>query len=517
MLEIDPISSVSPNIYWQSQDDATFWMAGIYHQMQMVLNYNIFDWGEARTDNVDKSGTGIAQTNLTNNQLSSTGNSTTVNWKELYNCISLCNFGLKYFPRMIEENIDGAEAVYSEYMGQCYAMRALMYFYGLRVWGRLPIVPYAVESTSQEMLFPRSGISEVKAQIIRDIREALKTISTDNSRKFYLNKSSVLALLTDVYAWFQEYERVIEVSDTFLTVTNCQWVSSPNEWKNIFITPQNSNETIFSMYWDYLESGNNQVARYIGCSNYDALFVVRGEYLQKLIDRQDSINRWVDCRYWHCFDTVKYKRVSSYTGISRKFGKFVPWDPNVVNTGNENGAFVYPGNNEANYLMPVYRYADVMSLRAEALALTGRYAESLDILKTMRSRAGYVPVIENDSTNYMEYYDKFGSQKGKRLQEVILDERQIEFLGEGKRWYDLCRIGKTICSAPYYDQAGPPYRIPSDYYEYLRSKVNIEALGRDDLVEFEGNNINRVLFPIISGAFTANPLLRGDQNYPYDE
>jgi hypothetical protein len=519
MLEIDPISSISPNIYWQSEDDATYWMAGIYHQMQVVLNGNVFDWGEARSDNVDKSGTGIAQTNLTNNQLSSTGNSSTVNWKELYNCIMLCNFGIKYFPKMIEENVDGAEAVYTEYLGQCYAMRAFMYFCGLRVWGRIPIVPDAIESTSEEMLFGRSGIGEVKTQIISDIRKALNTIGTDNSRKFYLNKSSALALLTDVYAWFQEYERVVEVSDTFMTTTDCQWIASPGEWKDIFVNPQNSTETVFTMYWDYLESGNNQVARNIGCSNYSSLFVVRGEYLQKLIDRQDTLDRWSDSRHWQCFDTVQYKLVSRYDshGINRKFGKFVRWDPNIVNTGVENGAFVYPGNNEANYFMPIYRYADVMSLRAEALSLTSQYDEALNILRTIRNRVGYNPDIQNDSTNFMEYYDKFGSEKGKRLQEVILDERQIEFLCEGKRWYDLCRIGKTIFTAPYYDEAGPPYRIPSDCYEYLRSKVNIETLDRPELVEFEDNNINRVLFPIVSGAFTANPLLRGDQNYPYDE
>ncbi|MDR2627917.1 MAG: RagB/SusD family nutrient uptake outer membrane protein [Dysgonamonadaceae bacterium] len=179
--------------------------------------------------------------------------------------------------------------------------------------------------------------------------------------------------------------------------------------------------------------------------------------------------------------------------------------------------------------MPIYRYAEVKTLRAEALALTGRRNEALSILQTLRSRVGYNPTMNDDPGNYPDYYDEleqnFDSEYANTaLREAILDERQLEFLAEGKRWFDLCRVGKTIFTPPYYDGSyngastgRPPYRIPSDCYEYLRSRVNSTALERPDFLNFEGDNINRILFPIISGAFTANPLLRGDQNLPYDE
>lgn len=530
-LNVSPESTISPQTFWSRKADADNWMTGIYRQMQITMNRNNFDWGEARSDNVDLTGTGVAQTIMAYNQLysRSDGNSDArFDWEDLYRTISLCNFGLKYFPQMIEADVDGGSDTYREYIGQCYAMRGLMFFYGLRIWGRIPIVTDAVESMTEQLEYPRSSIKEVRAQILGDLRRSLATINTNNTEKYRLNRTSVYAILTDVYAYFQEYDHVIGASDTFLTATSCSWIAKPADWKTIFLNPPQSVETVFTMYWDYLESGTLEVARYLGTATYSSMYKMRTELFTELWQRQDTITltnparRWIDVRFANCFDSSYYRTVTTYRGhgLNVKFGKYVPWDPDAVNEFNKSlkGTFVYPANAEAAYFIPIYRYADVMSLRAEALALKGSYDQSLDILKKIRSRVGYIPAIENDSTNYMEYYDSYGAQKAQKMQNVILSERQLEFMGEGKRWFDLCRIGKTICTEPYYDEGKTPkIYIPEDYYAYLRSEVNRTVLDREELTEFEGGNLGRVLFPIISSAFTANKLLRGDQNPPYDE
>ncbi|MCU0403819.1 MAG: RagB/SusD family nutrient uptake outer membrane protein, partial [Chitinophagaceae bacterium] len=97
------------------------------------------------------------------------------------------------------------------------------------------------------------------------------------------------------------------------------------------------------------------------------------------------------------------------------------------------------------------------------------------------------------------------------IERTILNERKIELMGEGKRWYDLCRIGKIYD----YTDAG---------YEYLRETMNAvltERKSRSSLYAgallFEGVNMGRILFPINSIAFNNNQRLLGDQNPPYDE
>lgn len=546
-LDVQPESTLSPGVYWTSKEDADAWRAGVYNQMQRTLRYCWFDWGEYRSDNVRSIGTGEAQTILLNNQLASTVQEGMMSWQELYVTISLCNFGLKYLPPMAEGNVGGAAATYQTYIGECYGMRALMYFYGLRVWGRIPIIPEAVEGLSQPIYYPRSSINDVRQQIISDIRMAIKYVgditgNTDNNtQKYYLTKSAMYALLTDVYAWFQEYDRVIEVSDTLMMNSNLKWVANATGWKSLFLTPVSSTatENIFVMYWNSLEynSGMGMASR-LGSSGNTSNVGMSQTCFEGVCERYNVIARdgsgtviptkKSDARWWLCFDTVKYRDTYQYMNGSPayanenrnavQFGKFMPWDQTAVNTYG-NGRFIYEAASVCNVQMPIYRYADIMTLRAEALALTGRYNEALEILKKVRSRVGYTPTEDADPTNYPAYYDGFAN-KGEKMQEIILRERQLEFMGEGKRWFDLCRVGKTCFTKPYYDEGGgkKPKVPDAGYYEYLKAMMNKnDQTPEDPFTNFEGDNMGRVFFPVYTSAFTGNPMLLGDQNPPYDE
>ncbi|MEO8404186.1 MAG: hypothetical protein ABI480_06310, partial [Chitinophagaceae bacterium] len=72
------------------------------------------------------------------------------------------------------------------------------------------------------------------------------------------------------------------------------------------------------------------------------------------------------------------------------------------------------------------------------------------------------------------------------------------------RWFDLCRIDKIYD----YTDAG---------YGYLRETMNPLIAARTGGIQYAGDNMGRILYPINSAMFNANPKLRGDQNPPYDE
>jgi hypothetical protein len=80
----------------------------------------------------------------------------------------------------------------------------------------------------------------------------------------------------------------------------------------------------------------------------------------------------------------------------------------------------------------MYRYADVLLMKAEAQNQLGNGQEALDIINLIRARArALVATAQNPAVN-----DKAG------VAEYILKERSREFAFEGKRWFDLLRNAK---------------------------------------------------------------------------
>jgi len=54
-------------------------------------------------------------------------------------------------------------------------------------------------------------------------------------------------------------------------------------------------------------------------------------------------------------------------------------------------------------------------------------------------------------------------------------------------------------------------------YQYLRETMNPILATRTGAIQFQDIHMGRILFPINSNMFNANPKLKGDQNPPYDE
>ena len=496
-LDEKPISTISPDKFWKDRNDAATWMAGVYNSLQTTLSTNYYEWGEVRADHIRVGGTGNAQLTMITNTLSANDadiNETT-RWSALYTTISLCNYGIKYLPAMIDANIEGAATTYRDYLGQCYAIRSLMYFYGLRVWGRMPLHLEPIESINQTLDLPRSSIEQVKTQILSDITESLKIIGSSATQRYYMQKAAVYALQTDVAMWFQDYDLALSASQNCITASGCTWVTNLTGFKNIFIAPDISTETIFNLFWSVTERGGGLgVCSRVGSSSNTNRYEPTTEIWLEMKNRVDPVTgKSSDGRLWAYWDTLTYTSEAIYDASTAivQLGKFSPWRP--VQT--PNNFFIFEGNTDCSVKIPVYRFADIMLLRAEALNKTGQHQQALAIVNTVRNRVGYmVNALLTDYTGDIT----------KGIERTILKERQYELMGEGKRWFDLCRIG-TIYN---YTNAG---------YEYLRETLNPILSTRPGSILYENENMGRVLFPINAAMFNANPKLRGDQNPPYDE
>ena len=94
---------------------------------------------------------------------------------------------------------------------------------------------------------------------------------------------------------------------------------------------------------------------------------------------------------------------------------------------------------------PVYRYAEVLLLLAEALNEQGKSSEALAFLNQVRTRAGLGNVTSTAGLN-----------------DVILHERRTELAFENKRWLDLVRTGTAVSVITAYGQRVKA--APAAYY-----------------------------------------------------
>jgi starch-binding outer membrane protein, SusD/RagB family len=88
---------------------------------------------------------------------------------------------------------------------------------------------------------------------------------------------------------------------------------------------------------------------------------------------------------------------------------------------------------------PVYRYADVLLMQAECLNEIGfGSAQAFAALNAVRARAGLPAKTQGNANPALAVND----QNAFRL--AVEKERQVEFAGEGHRWFDLLRTDRAI-------------------------------------------------------------------------
>ena len=86
----------------------------------------------------------------------------------------------------------------------------------------------------------------------------------------------------------------------------------------------------------------------------------------------------------------------------------------------------------------IYRYADVLLKKAEALNEQGQTEQACEPLNIVRNRAG-LPDIETLMTAEMRA-DMNTAEGQEWMREKIIHERRMELAFEGHRWFDMIRI-----------------------------------------------------------------------------
>ena len=454
IVDEQPVSELAADNFWRNNKDAALGIAAIYDGLQPTYRLKHYYWGEFRSDNFAP-GTGSANANdlqLMANDITS-GNGGVLRWDDFYTTINRANLAIKYIPQ-----IDGFDP---KLLAEAYAIRAYLYFDATRVWGAVPLFLEPVESADQEVQFPRTDAATIMSDVVipdmLQAEELMSTISISDAYRF--SQTSILALQADVYMWLGEYDNAKNVLDEIVATGEFSLVDTPEDWQNLFLNDdgegggpvkvQEGPELMFSIAFNINEPRDNPEQTRANRSGIFSLFFagLPSYFLSPILE-----NKWIekfpiDSLGWvtkYPGTTPPLTRVNDDGETVPVYGDFRYYFSREDGLDGIGSTLIGEARlakyNKTNYSQDLddsdivlYRYSGMLLLLAEAENRLNNSVRALELVNEIRT-ARQLPLVTEV---------EFGATVVER-EAYILDERQIELLGEAERWWDLRRTENAI-------------------------------------------------------------------------
>lgn len=421
-LDLKPEDGIIRDNFWKTKEDVKSAVIGCYASLLSTTS-QLFIWGEIRGDMLATTiRTTSEQLDIINGNIVSSNSITS--WRVIYKTINYCNTVIDFAPQVLESDQTFKEADLNAYLAEVRALRALMYFHLLRSFGEVPLKLTATSSDADIVQLPKSSQQEVWEQIVADLtfaeRYAPLSYGVREQDKGRITRYAVNALQADVYLWNEQYadcilacDKVINsgqfglIAGKVLSDNGIDSIQNPDWFTTVFVDG-NSNESIFEYQYD------NQIMNPF----YNILISSNRQFLSSslvldevyMTDPLDATKKDIrgDMASIRSSDMViwKYAGANSTGSMKTSTTSYTHWF--------------------------VYRYADILLMKAEACAWSERGAEALALVKVIRDRASAL-TYTSKSPDPANPYD---------VCDYIMEERAREFAFEGKRWYDILRNAK---------------------------------------------------------------------------
>ncbi|MFA9388983.1 MAG: RagB/SusD family nutrient uptake outer membrane protein [Prolixibacteraceae bacterium] len=399
-LSIAPENNLIKEKFWSKKEDADGALAATYDAFRDAA-LESFIWGELRADIAVIGGSEFSSyQNIAASNISSSNDK--IKWDKYYKAINLANTLMYFSPEVVAKDESFTPRMKLAYDGEALFIRALSYFYLVRIWKEVPLVVEASISDQGDIFVPKSTEKEVINQIIADLLKAKDIAYKDEFRyqpanyKGRANKHSIMALLADVYLWDQQYENCNNYCDSIMN-TGLFGLEEYNNWFNIYYPGNSQIESLFEIQFnDNYESQENPMYYDLIRTSGSPNLSLDGITITNLFNKQDLRMIGTKSAVW------KYQGFDTKSSTRRTDAQR---DANVI----------------------YYRYADVLLMKAEALNEMDKGLEANALIRQVAERAGMTHLDVVSKAN---------------LRQAIMDERGREFVVEGKRWFDLLRNAK---------------------------------------------------------------------------
>ncbi len=431
-LDVLPNNEQVTDNYWKSKEDVEAVIASGYYYMRQCVP-TIIKWGELRGGTIYSSNTSDSKLQ----DFNMTPSHALCDWSNVYKVIGMANSVIMYAPG-VEDNTY-YDAIRNSHLAEAYFMRAYCYLLLVKNFRDVPLVLSAYVNDNASFDLAKSTEKEIIAQIKEDVRTALATgaakgtYEEDWATKGRVTKWALYALMADACLWSEDYDQCVEYCDMILNATDAfrpVFMSNTNDWYTIFY-PGNSNESIMELNWDYT---TNQQS-----NNFSGLFTMSTSSTLK--PTAEAVTKMKNET-----QTLKDKGITEDGRMGRMLlATYVPDNGMVLGwpTANQYLIWKYYGTDvqditggarvyqDANFIL--YRVAEIMLMKAQALTMkgSGSWQEAVNLVNRVRNRAA----LDDYDANVSELDEL-------TLLEEILNQKEMEFVAEAKRWYDLLWFGR---------------------------------------------------------------------------
>ncbi|MBN8786155.1 MAG: RagB/SusD family nutrient uptake outer membrane protein [Terrimonas sp.] len=411
----DP-TRIGADIFYQDEAQVNRAINGIYGQLQGITNVN-YIFKEMTSDNttIDLNPSdrgGAAGWEAFEYSTVNSGNGEITNlWVRYYSALNNVNVAIK---RLEESAID--DAVKTKLNAELKFLRAFLYFDLVRYYGNVVIVTQPVTTPAEAFELIRSNtVDEVYSFIETDLKEAITGLPTKADQATALKgratKGSALATLGEMYLTVKKYPEAVTTLKELLT----QGYSLMPNYADVFSTSHKNNaESVFEIQYqgdNDLGEQSNFMYVFAPRTSSDAIVGFKG---QGLGGRNIPTNNMIAA-----YETGDLRKDVSLKTSFTLDGVTYP----IPYVNKYNHPHTIAGRTNDNW--PIYRYADVLLMLAEAMnEATGPSSEAEGYLNQVRTRAGLA--------------SKTGLNKDD-FRAAVLKERRVELAFENHRWFDLKR------------------------------------------------------------------------------
>lgn len=407
-LELLPPNGLIRNEFWKAKEDVEAVLMSAYETLG-GMNRDLFIYGELRADFlVGDNNQPIDEQNIMENNIFP--DNPLCDWGGFYSVINYCNEVIKNAPQVRELDNTFNEVKLRNLLAEAYFIRSLSYFYLVRIFGDVPLILQPTDTDAAEFYLPKTAGEEVLNQIVDDLKSNRNFAPSSEfltlaEMKGRASKAAFDALLADIELWRFNYEEVLQHIQKIELTENYELMPTA-KWFELFY-PGNSIESIFEIQFDESLDQPNSISGLTSRFSYEydvsqKAYQFFGTEFSKEIVRGEgaTITKYGEGEY----------------GIWKYLGQSA--DGRTERSGTD--------RRSANWI--IYRYADVLLMKAEALSQLNRYDEALLIINDIRDRAGVGRLALANSAIAFE--------------DAIMQERALELAYEGKRWFDLLRLGR---------------------------------------------------------------------------
>lgn len=466
-LNREPTNSSDAEDAIATARDAEVAINGIMNKMSASTYYgrNMLLYADAKGGDLTIYANGRGNDNLYTFNHTPTSGTYSGFWSQIYDCVMQANNLIDNIDRLQAEG----NTALNYYKGEALSLRALFYFDLVRLYGQpynynktsygVPLVLNTLDASAQP---ERATVEKTYQQIVSDLTEGQKLMANDKSLHHgYLDYYGNLALQARVKLYMNDYDGALKAAKEIIGSDKYK-LYEPEEWCASW-SRQYGSESIFEIGIDtQTDLETSSLGFYYMCYGQKkgamGWFLASDYFLNRLgADATDV--RWGvmdNDEYWVDTNTERKGACYKYMGGT-----------NLDGDGKETATAVN---------IKVIRLSEIYLIAAEAALHTGDSDAAATWLNKIRRRAPQLAPATKDNVS----------------DDMIMDERSKELFGEGQRFFDMMRTGRTV--------------------EYNDDFADVPVTHRTKTVD---RTFGGIVLPIPQDEINANSAIAGQQNEYY--